>query len=144
MLITGQCQCGNISFHLEWLPDPTRIPAWACACSFCQAHKGVWTSSPSADLKVRISNLALLTRHTFGTRTAEFLICKQCEDIPLVTSEIDGRLYAVVNVHALQDISPTLFKHFNSNFDGESIEERAKRRRQNWISNVSITGPLGE
>ena len=51
---------------------------------------------------VQINNLTQLTRHTFGTRTAEFLICKQCEEMPLVTSEIDGRLYAVVNIHTLQ------------------------------------------
>jgi len=140
MLISGQCQCGNISFNLEWLPDPPRIPAWACACSFCQTHKGVWTSLPSADLKVKIINNTQLTRHTFGTRTAEFLICKQCEDIPLVTSEIDGRLYAVVNVHALQGISPSLLKHFQSDFDGESVPERTARRRRNWIANVSING----
>ena len=144
MLISGQCRCGNISFNLEWLPDPIRIPAWACACSFCQTHKGVWTSSPSARLIVQINNLTQLTRHTFGTRTAEFLICKQCEEMPLVTSEIDGRLYAVVNIHTLQGISPTLFKHFQSDFDGESLEERTKRRRQNWIANVTITGPLSE
>ncbi len=140
MLISGQCRCGNISFNLEWLPDPSRIPAWACGCSFCQAHKGVWTSSPSAKLKAQIINPTQLTRHSFATRTAEFLICKQCEDIPLVTSEIDGRLYAVVNIHALQGISPTLFKHFQSDFDGESIEERTERRRQNWIANVTING----
>jgi len=95
---------------------------------------------PSADLKVKIINNTQLTRHTFGTRTAEFLICKQCEDIPLVTSEIDGRLYAVVNVHALQGISPSLLKHFQSDFDGESVPERTARRRRNWIANVSING----
>jgi len=144
MLISGQCRCGNISLNLEWLPDPSRIPAWACTCSFCQAHKGVWTSSSSAKLQVQINNPTLLTRHTFGTRTADFLICKQCEDIPVVTSEIDGRLYAVVNVHALRGIPPTLLKHFQSDFDGESLEERTKRRRQNWIANVTITGLLSE
>lgn len=32
MLISGQCRCGNISLNLEWLPDPSRIPAWAWAC----------------------------------------------------------------------------------------------------------------
>ena len=142
MLISGQCRCGNISFNLEWLPDPSRIPAWACACSFCQAHRGVWTSSPSAKLQVQINNLTQLTQHTFGTRTADFLICKQCEDIPLVTSEIDGRLYAVVNVHALHGVPPTLFKHLQSDFDGEGVEERINRRRQHWISNVTITSPL--
>ncbi len=138
MLISGQCQCGNISFNLEWLPDPTRIPAWACSCSFCVTHKGVWTSSSSAKLKVEIKDAKQLNRHTFGTRTAEFLICKRCDDIPLVTSEIDGRLYAVVNVHSLQGISPTLLKHFQSDFDGESIEDRTERRRRNWIANVTI------
>ena len=142
MLISGQCRCGNISLNLEWLPDPSRIPAWACTCSFCQAHKGVRTSSSSAKLQVQINNPTLLTRHTFGTRTADFLICKQCEDIPVVTSEIDGRLYAVVNVHALRGIPPTLLKHFQSDFDGESVEERTNRRRQNWISNVTVTSPV--
>ena len=142
MLISGQCRCGNISLKLEWLPEPSRIPAWACSCSFCQTHNGVWTSSPSAKLQVQIHNPTLLTRHTFDTRTAEFLICKQCEDIPVVTSEIDGRLYAVVNVHALHGISPTLLKHFQSDFDGESVEERLSRRRQNWISNVTLTTPV--
>jgi hypothetical protein len=140
MLISGQCRCGNISFNLEWLPDPAKIPAWACACSFCQTHKGVWTSSPSAKLEVQINNLTQLTRHTFATRTADFLVCKQCDEIPLVTSEIDGRLYAVVNIHALQGISPTLLKYFQSNFDGESIEARIERRRRNWIANVTING----
>ena len=142
MLISGQCRCGNISLNLEWLPDPSRIPAWVCSCSFCQAHKGVWTSSSSAKLQVQINNPTLLTRHTFGTRTADFLICKQCEDIPVVTSEIDGRLYAVVNVHALHGIPPTLLKHFQSDFEGESVEERTNRRRQNWISNVTVTSPV--
>lgn len=144
MLINGGCQCGNISFKLEWLPDPIKIPAWACACSFCKAHQGVWTSSPAAELQVQINNPRLLSRHTFATRTAEFLVCTQCGDIPLVTSEIDKRLYAVVNVHALHGISPTLFKHFQSDFDGESIEDRTSRRRRNWIPNVTITGSLDE
>lgn len=140
MLISGQCRCGNISFNLEWLPDPAKIPAWACACSFCQTHKGVWTSSPSAKLEVQINNLTQLARHTFATRTADFLVCKQCDEIPLVTSKIDERLYAVVNIHALQGISPTLLKHFQSDFDGESIEDRTERRRRNWIANVTING----
>lgn len=59
-----------------------------------------------------------------------------------MTSEIDGRLYAVVNVHALHGIPPTLLKHFQSDFEGESVEERTNRRRQNWISNVTVTSPV--
>jgi len=27
MLISGSCHCGNVSFTLDWQPDPTEIPA---------------------------------------------------------------------------------------------------------------------
>lgn len=139
MLISGHCRCGNISFILEWLPEPTEIPARACACSFCTTHGGVWTSSPSAKLKVQINNLELVDRHTFATGTAEFHICKQCEDVPLVTSLIDARLFAVVNVNALQGISPSLLKHSPADFDGEGLDDRIERRRRGWIAEVTIT-----
>ncbi len=139
MLISGQCQCGNISFSLDWSPDPTEIPARTCSCSFCQTHQVVWTSSPSAKLKVQIKSQKLVDRHTFGTGTADFLICKQCEDVPLVTSEIAGRLFAAVNTNALRGISPTLLKQASADFDGESLGERIERRRRSWIPEVDIT-----
>jgi hypothetical protein len=44
MLISGRCHCGNISFALDWRPEPSEIPARACICSFCAKHGGVWTS----------------------------------------------------------------------------------------------------
>ena len=50
MRITGSCHCGNISFVLDWQPEPTEIPARACSCSFCTKHGGVWTSHPGAVL----------------------------------------------------------------------------------------------
>lgn len=139
MLISGQCQCGNLSFILEWLAEPTEIPARACGCSFCTTHRGVWTSSPSAKLKVHIKNPELVDRHTFATGTAEFHICRQCADVPLVTSLIDGRLFAVVNVHALQAVSPGLFKHSHANFEGESLDAKIERRRLAWIADVSMS-----
>jgi len=72
MLIPGRCQCGNISFILEWLPDPIEIPARACSCSFCATHAGVWTSCPSGKLQVRIKNPAQVRKHSFATETAQF------------------------------------------------------------------------
>ena len=138
MQIVGHCQCGNISFVLECSTAPTEIPARACACSFCTTHDGVWSSLPSAKLKVRIKHPEQVDRHTFATETAEFHICKQCGDVPLVTSLIDGRLFAVVNVNALQGIPPDLLKHSPADFDGEGIEARIERRRRGWIADVSI------
>ncbi len=138
MLISGRCQCGNISFILEWLPDPIEIPARACSCSFCATHAGVWTSCPSGKLQVRIKNPAQVRKHSFATETAQFHVCEGCGDVPLVTSQIEGQTFAVVNTHALQGIAPALLKHQSASFDGESAEARLARRRQHWIADVHI------
>jgi hypothetical protein len=52
MLISGRCHCGNISFALDWRPEPSEILARACTCSFCVKHSGVWTSCPTRSLTV--------------------------------------------------------------------------------------------
>ncbi|MGH8236071.1 MAG: GFA family protein, partial [Steroidobacteraceae bacterium] len=107
MLIDGSCHCGNISFALDWLPTPTEIPARACGCSFCTKHGGVWTSTPTGALKIKVKDPALVMRYAFGTRTAEFHVCSHCGVVPVVTSEIAGRLYAVVNVNTFDGVEPT-------------------------------------
>ncbi|MBC7858654.1 MAG: hypothetical protein H7Z39_07705 [Burkholderiaceae bacterium] len=136
MLIPGSCRCGNISFVLRWEPAPTEIPARACSCSFCTTHGGVWTSCPSASLKVGVREPGLVSKHAFATRTAQFHICDQCGDVPVVTSRIDGRLYAVVNVAALEGVEPLVLRHAALDVDGESEPARIARRRQNWVADV--------
>ena len=56
MLIRGGCHCGNISFMLDWRPEPSEIPARACDCSFCTKHGGVWTSNPKGALRVQLKD----------------------------------------------------------------------------------------
>ena len=105
MLIQGACHCSNIMFTLDWQPSPTEIPARACGCSFCTKHGGVWTSAPDGTLKIAVKQPALVSRYAFGTRTAEFHVCSRCGVVPVVTSEIAGRLYAVVNVNTFLSIT---------------------------------------
>src|SRR5207344_68647 len=106
MLIQGKCHCGNISFLLTWEPDPAEISARACGCSFCVKHGGVWTSNPKAKLAVEIRDPSRVSKYEFGTRTATFHVCAQCGIVPLVTSEIANRLYAVVSVNVLENVDP--------------------------------------
>jgi len=136
MLIHGKCHCGNISFSLTWEPSPTEIPARACTCSFCTKHGGVWTSHPGGTLKVAVEDRSLVSRYAFGTRTAEFHICTRCGVVPVVTSRIDDRLYAVVSVHAFEGVDPSLLRRVSSNLDGEGTESRLARRKRNWIADV--------
>jgi hypothetical protein len=136
MRISGRCHCGNISFGLAWNPDPSEIPARACGCSFCRKHGGVWTSNPRAALEVEIGDPELVSQYAFGTGTALFHICTRCGVVPVVTSVIDTRTYAVVNVNAFDGVDPSLLRHAAANFDGEDEPARLARRQRNWIADV--------
>ena len=136
MLIHGRCHCGNISFALSWEPDPTEIPARECTCSFCTKHGGVWTSCPTGHLEVTVRDPSLVCQYAFGTKTAEFHVCSCCGIVPVVTSRIDGHLYAVVSVNAFEGVPASLLKRAGASFQGESEDVRLARRTRNWISDV--------
>jgi hypothetical protein len=140
MLLHGKCHCGNIAFQLNWDGDPHEIPARACGCSFCVKHGGVWTSNPRAALTVSIGDPALVSKYAFGTRTATFHVCSRCGAVPVVTSEIDDHLYAVVNVNVLDDVDPSWLRRASASFEGEDAESRLARRKRNWIADVRFAG----
>ena len=136
MLICGKCHCGNISFALAWEPDPAEIRARACTCTFCAKHGAVWTSNPQATLRVVVQDPALLSKYSFGTGNASFHTCARCGIVPVVTSRIEGRLYAVVNVNAFEGIDPSLIRREPKDFGGEDSGARLARWQRNWIANV--------
>jgi hypothetical protein len=136
--IHGKCHCGNVVFELDWPGDTTEIPARACGCSFCVKHGGVWTSSPKARLAVTIRDRGLVSSYAFGTRTATFHVCSRCGAVPIVTSEIDGRTYAVVNVNTFDNVDPASLRRAATDFEGEGLESRLGRRKRNWIAAVQI------
>ena len=136
MLIEGRCHCGNIAFALDWPDDAPDIPARTCDCSFCTRHGGVWTSHPRAALRVHVDDARAVTAYRFGTGTATFQVCARCGVVPLVTSRIDDALFAVVNVNALDGVSPERFRRSPASFGAEDVEARLARRRRNWIADV--------
>jgi hypothetical protein len=138
MRITGSCHCRNISFVLDWQPEPTEIPARACTCSFCVRHGGVWTSCPTGALRIAVREPSLVSNYSFGTKTADFHVCTRCGIVPVVTSRIDGRLFAVLNVRAFDDIGPALLREVASTVEGEHEAERLARRTRNWIGDVEF------
>lgn len=140
MLIRGKCHCGNISLNLRWEPEPTAVPARACDCSFCTQHGGVWTSCPGGSLSVAVKDPSLVSMYGFGTNTAVFHICRTCGVVPVVTSELDGRLYAVVSVNALELPASLPVERAPASFEEETVETRLARRRRTWIGNVDYGG----
>ena len=138
MRIRGRCHCGNISFRLDWEPDPVEIPARSCDCTFCVKHGGTWTSYPAGRLEVAIEDPALVSRYEFGTKTATFHVCARCGIVPVVTSDLDGRTYAVVSVKAFENVDPAMLKPGPVSFEGEGVESRLARRKRNWIGEVKF------
>ena len=139
MLIRGSCHCGNISFRLDWQPESTEIPARACDCSFCTKHGGLWTSCPAGSLDVQFKHRSQVSRYSFGTSTAVFHVCAVCGAVPVVTSQIEGRTYAVVSVNAFDGVEQLRIARAPVSFEGEDEATRLARRARNWIANVRFS-----
>jgi len=61
--------------------------------------------------------------------------------VPVVTSLIDDRLYAVVSVNAFENVDRSLIRSTAADFDGEERGDRLARRKRNWIANVEYAAP---
>jgi hypothetical protein len=138
MDIAGSCHCGNISFSLRWPDEVSEIPARRCGCTFCVKHGGVWTSEPRAALRVRLSDVGAVARYAFGTETADFMVCTRCGVAPLVTSQIEGVTYAVVNVNSFDNVDRARLRELPASFEGEDTASRLERRRRRWIADVVL------
>jgi hypothetical protein len=138
MVIHGACHCGNITFELTWDPEPATIAGRACSCTFCTKHGGVWTANAASTLTVAIARPEHVARYEHGTRTAQFYVCSGCGVVPLVTSTIDGHLYAVVNVNTFDDAARARVAPAAVSFDGEPEATRLARRKRGWIADVRI------
>jgi hypothetical protein len=89
---------------------------------------------------VSVKDRARLSKYPFGTKTAEFHVCTACGVVPVVTSRIDGHLYAVVSVNAFENVEPALLRRLPSTFEGENEQARLSRRKRNWIADVQFEG----
>ena len=137
MHLTGSCHCGNLSYSIQW-PDGAAIPARVDGCAFCKAHAAAWTSHRDAELIATVRIPSRMNKYRFGTRTADFYICTQCGVVPWVISEIENRLYAVVNVNTFTNFDPASLARTAGSFDGEEVGDRLARRARNWIPKVTI------
>jgi len=138
MEIRGSCHCGNIAFVFDCPLELAQLPVRACTCTFCRKHGGVWTSCSTGSVTVAIQDAAQVTQYGFGTKTAAFHTCRHCGVVPIVTSEIDGRMYAVVSVNAFDDVDTSRLTKTPISFDGEGTDDRLARRKRNWIGHVRL------
>jgi hypothetical protein len=130
--IHGSCHCGNMRFRFEWPEPGSPIPVRACGCDLCSKHKAVWTSHPNGRLSLAIADNAQINRYRFGTRTADFHVCKVCGVMPVTTCIISSRTFSVVNIHSFSEIDASRYVERKTDFEGETVASRLARRERTW------------
>ena len=122
------CDCG--SFRIDWDTRISPIVARMCACDYCTETKGEFVSDPSSRVTFWLAQPSNQNIVTHGHGTALFYGCQNCGVI-IVTSEIEGELYCVLNAKALNIKDYSLDNNLKD-FSAESVQERLARRKNNW------------
>lgn len=130
--IEGSCHCGNLQFTFDWPDRASEIPVRACGCGLCTKHKAVWTSHPRGRFSLAIADEDQLNRYRFGTKTADFHVCRACGVMPITTCVIASTRYALVNIHTFNGVDQARLVHRATDWEGETIESRLARRQRTW------------
>ena len=128
--------CKNIRYRLISKLPSDRLPTRTCDCSYCLKQNGIYTSDPDGRLEYSVTNRTDLNCYQFGHKTANFYVCKKCGVMSFILSEIEGKVYGIVNLCALGDLKVSTLPHDRRDFEKESLDERASRRKKYWIGNV--------
>jgi len=138
--ITGGCHCGNLRLTYASPVPPAEVAVRSCDCSFCTKQGAYYTSHPQGRLEVRIGDDQRVKRYSFATLTAEAWFCTKCGVYAFMTSSIEGRLYAVLNVNCFDDFKFNRLTVPALSLGNDPVEARLSRRRKAWIAEVLI-GP---
>jgi hypothetical protein len=134
---SGACHCGNLSVRLDSDKTPFELGLRTDTCSFCAKHHALYTSDPGGALTIAAGDDSRVERYRFGTKTAEFLICRTCG--VFVAAYMAEPPLAVVNVNVLDERAAFLANPLQvADLDGETLADRLARRRARWTPVVSF------
>jgi hypothetical protein len=134
----GACHCGNLEVRLDSDRTPLELGLRTDSCSFCNKHHALYTSDPGGEVHLSVRDEARLERYRFGTRTADFLLCRTCG--VFVAAYMHEPPLAVVNVNVLEARDAFLANKLQvADLDGEALEDRLARRRAKWTPVRSFT-----
>jgi hypothetical protein len=133
MLHSGGCHCENISVTLRLSRPPEQMPLRSCSCAFCRAHGTRTLSDRDGLVEIAAGDWSLVQRYQFGSRTADYLLCRRCGVYVGAVCETRNGLRAVVNVNCLADRAAFTQAPAAPDYEGESTDARLDRRSTNWM-----------
>ena len=133
----GGCHCGNILLELQLTNEPGSYHPRACDCAFCRKHGAAYISDAQGSLRVRINDQSRSGTYRQGNELADMLMCTHCGVLVGALYRTEGRIYATVNVKAIegaesfgveQPVSPQRL----------SGDEKISRWKSLWFSSVEF------
>ncbi|MEL0113053.1 MAG: hypothetical protein VW835_15085 [Rickettsiales bacterium] len=132
-LYKGSCHCGAVAVELETETDPADIEVRECQCSFCRAHGAVSASDPNGRIRYIEQEPGAIHRYRFGTKSCDFLICRNCGVYLGATMEGDGTPgYSTTQIKHFEDRALFTKTAKHPDYDGEPLDSRLARQRRNW------------
>jgi len=128
----GSCHCGNLRVQVRLTRPPSEMSIRSCTCSFCRSHGTRTVSDPEGHADLRASDWSLVERYRFGSRTADYLLCRRCGVYVGAVCETPGGRRTVINTICLTDRAAFVREAAHPDYDGETVEARLERRGLNW------------
>jgi len=124
----GGCHCGNLHLKVRLAKPPADSALRACGCPFCRAHNTRTVADPEGLAEIAASDWSLVELYRFGTRTADYVVCRRCGVYLGAVCDTAAGTRAVINVQ--QPGGPRrLHPGADANdYDGETVEQRLARR----------------
>jgi len=129
----GGCHCGAIRLAFTSAIDPHDMEVRACQCSFCRRHGSLAAADPHGRLRVTMREPDRMQRYTFGMRTADYLVCRNCGVYVAAVTRDTGEPRGIVIVNALDDRALFDRTPLEMTYDGEDRQGRIARRREKWM-----------
>lgn len=82
-----------------------------------------------------------MEKYRFGSRTADYLLCRRCGVYVGAVCDTPDRHRAVINTLCLDDRAAFSQEAVRPDYDGEAVEDRLARRTANWMPIVMHLPP---
>ncbi len=126
----GGCHCGRVRVAFESRSPGTLTPR-SCQCSFCRRHGALNVSDPAGFLAIE-AQAGALHRYRFGRKGIDMLLCAECGTYVAAVAEIEGALFATLNLTGAGIRDLALGTAEPVDYDNETDAARLARRRAKW------------
>jgi hypothetical protein len=133
----GRCHCGAIGFEFRTSRTPAQWEVRACQCSFCRSHGARTTSDADGSILFRIPDPSRLNRYRFGTKSADFYLCRDCGAYVASVMDSPRGRFATLNVNV---ITPAVDVPAATpvTYDAETPAQKLARREKKWTPVTDI------